>query len=83
MISMTYKKYEINLNYFTFILFNVFNDLEGENGFYSTFSRGQQGVAYVIQLVSKEYIERNKRKGAKNKITKSAVRGRYDQNQSL
>ena len=40
MFSMTYKKYEINLNYFTFILFNVFNDLEGENGFYSMFSRG-------------------------------------------
>ena len=57
MISMTYKKYEINLNYFTFILFNVFNDLGGETGFYSMFSRGQQGVAYLIQLVSKEDIE--------------------------
>lgn len=40
MISMTYKKYEINLNYFTFILFNVFNDLGGETRFYSMFSRG-------------------------------------------
>ena len=63
MISMTYKKYEINLKYFTFILFNVFNDLEGETGFYSMFSRGQQGVAYIIRIVSKEFIERNKRKG--------------------
>ncbi len=57
MISMTYKKYKINLEIFTIILFNVFNDLGGETGFYSMFSRGQQGVAYVIQLVSKEDIE--------------------------
>ena len=57
MFSMTYKKYEINLNYFTIILFNVFNDLGGETRFYSMFSRGQQGVAYVIQLVSKEDTE--------------------------
>lgn len=62
MISMTYKKYEINLNYFTFILFNVFNDLGGETGFYSMFSMGQQGVAYVIQLVSKDYRKTNKEK---------------------
>jgi len=40
MFSMTYKKYKINLEIFTIILFNVFNDLEGETGFYSMFSRG-------------------------------------------
>ena len=40
MISMTYKKYKINLKYFTIILFNDFNDLAPDTLFYSMFSMG-------------------------------------------
>ena len=73
MISMTYKKYKINLKYFTIILFNDFNDLEGETGFYSMFSRGQQGVAYAIRKSNKGLTETNKEK---RKNRKSQKRGK-------